>query len=129
MNPLILIALIIHGVTINLDRVTDVPMSRYLAWEQVWDDGTLIAAHNWLAGLEFANVDKGDIVRGVYMDGSIVNFEVAETGIYYLSDNNWEQTIRRYSAKDHITLATCYHEDGRLLIELQPRQNDKANQR
>jgi len=87
---------------------------------ETWSGGTLIYAHNYLAG---ANFDDAETMTMIYADGSTKEFEVSRT---IVTDNaDWTATILDYSTPKTITLATCYTEDQIWIAELKEANNGK----
>lgn len=84
-----------------------------------WNDGTLIYAHNYLAGAQF---DEAETMTILYADGSARQFEVTRTIVIEHAD--WATTLLEYSTPETITLATCYTDTTVWLAELKEVQHD-----
>lgn len=86
---------------------------------ETWFDGTLIYAHNYLAGAAF---DDAETMTVLYADGSVKQFEVTRTIV--IDNTDWTATLLEYSTPETITLATCYTEGMVWLAELKEVQHD-----
>jgi hypothetical protein len=144
MNIIILLGLIINAHAVPVISEYETTLRDGYANESSWQGGTLIYAHNYLSGVEFYNLEIGEIVTAYYSDGSTKEFQVIKKDAYAFGnsddklemrvDQQWIEmgkVINMYSAPDSITLFTCYPEDGqttgRLFVELNPLENGASD--
>lgn len=122
-----IVALIINAQVILLitshTYLPTIERTGYANIEQ-WYDGTLIYAHNYLAGAAF---DDAETITAIYADGSAKQFGVIRTIV--IDGADWTTTLLDYSTPETITLATCYPEHAantsmRLIVELAEVHND-----
>lgn len=90
-----------------------------------------LLAHNYLAGADFSELEKGDVIILIYGDGRTQSFIVEETLQYRATDPlspyshfenlNGEEFLsaeqlfnKVYRGEFHVTLQTCIEKDGNL---------------
>ena len=118
-----IVALIINAQAIILiTSHTYLPTTERTGYANIeqWYDGTLIYAHNYLAGADF---DEAETMTVIYADGGAKQFEVTRTVVIEHAD--WTSTLLDYSTPDTITLATCYTAGTIWMAELTEADNGK----
>jgi hypothetical protein len=90
-----------------------------------------LLAHNYLAGANFSELEKGDIIFLIYGDGRTQKFVVDDIQAYratdplspysYFENLNNEELLsaeqlfnKVYRGEFHLTLQTCIEKDGNL---------------
>ena len=90
---------------------------------ETWYDGTLVYAHNNLAGAQFYTAET---ITALYSDGSARQYQTQARTV--TTSEAWETNLLNYSTPETITLATCYPENAtaswRLLVQLAEVNND-----
>ena len=110
---------------------------------EVWDSGTICAAHNHLGGKYFVDLQVGDEIK-VMVDGEFKKYVVSRRGMYEfvetprITEKNWNglmwvdgeqitrsEMIEMYSSNESITFVTCWMESngliGQIILQLKPK--------
>ena len=115
---LILIVLIINGHLISL---LNVPVDTSITPEKDgyasitnWYGGTMVYAHNYLSGDLFNEIET---VKAIKADGTVLDLKIKQ--IVIVPNEDWEESIIKYSSLDTITLVTCYYDNNyRVIVQL-----------
>jgi hypothetical protein len=110
MNALVIVSLIIGGVTIPAEQLTQAD----------WQGGTVVYSHNWQGGQYFYDVESAVIS---FADNTSAEYKVTKKQVYTPLEQ-WTKFLSAYSAPGDVTLVTCYPRNGRtswrMVVQLTP---------
>ncbi len=84
------------------------PMDENKAGVIYWHDGTLIFAHNYLAGTLLYELSVGDIITAKFENDTTKRYILTRKKI--TTKNKWIPDLEELSNKDSLTFVTCYPE-------------------
>jgi hypothetical protein len=110
MNALVILSLIIGGVTIPNEQLTQAD----------WQGGTVVYSHNWQGGQYFYDM-QGAVIS--FADNTSAEYIVTKSMVYTPLET-WVGFLPQYSRPGDVTLVTCYPKTGRtswrMVVQLTP---------
>ncbi len=97
-----------------------------------WDGGTMIYAHNYLAGGLLYELKEGDIITATFEDGREREYVLMLKRV--IEPDRWHKAIVTYSSPNTLTFVTCWPEfpapqQGNLIVQFAPLEKDKKAER